>query len=151
MIAFVAGALTWTLLPVSAHAEPFSCTTVTQRTLDQIVFTLEEPWLDHVAPRAVRLEPGEMPGETTAVDLAAEGIRTVIWSTGYRQDFSWIRVAGVLAPNGAPYGPEGPSPVRGIYFVGLHRQWESATGTLLGAGWRATPVAETIATRMRGS
>lgn len=102
-------------------------------------------------PRDSHWQPGEMPDETTAVDLAAEGIRTVIWSTGYRQDFSWIRVAGVLAPNGAPYGPEGPSPVRGIYFVGLHRQWESATGTLLGAGWRATPVAETIATRMRGS
>ena len=79
-----------------------------------------------------------------ALDLAAEGIRTVIWSTGYRQDFSWIRVPGVLAENGAPYQRQGVSPVPGIHFVGLHRMWEAGTGTLLGCGWAATNVAEHI-------
>src|SRR5262249_12534919 len=44
---------------------------------------------------------GEIPDAMDSLDLAAEGIRTVIWSTGYRQDFSWIRVPGVLAENGA--------------------------------------------------
>jgi len=79
-----------------------------------------------------------------SVDLAAEGIRTVIWSTGYRQDFSWIRVPGVLAENGAPYQRQGVSPVPGIHFVGLHRMWEAGSGTLLGCGWAATNVAEHI-------
>lgn len=92
---------------------------------------------------------GEVPAETAALDLAAEGIRTVIWSTGYRQDLSWIRVPGVLAPNGAPYGRQGISPVPGVHFVGLHRLWEGASGTLLGCGWGATAVAEAIATRLR--
>jgi len=94
-------------------------------------------------------QPGEMPEGPASLDLAAEGIRTVIWSTGYRQDFSWIRVPGVLADNGAPYGRQGISPVTGVYFVGLHRLWESASGTLLGCGWGATAVADTIAERAR--
>ena len=88
---------------------------------------------------------GEIPSAPDSIDLASEGIRTVIWSTGYRQDFSWIRVPGVLAANGAPYQTQGVSPVRGIYFVGLHRMWEAGSGTLLGCGWAATNVAEHVA------
>ena len=80
----------------------------------------------------------------TSLDLAGEGIGTVIWSTGYRQDFSWIRVPGVLASNGAPYQRQGVSPIPGIHFVGLHRMWEAGSGTLLGCGWAATNVAEHI-------
>lgn len=88
---------------------------------------------------------GEWPASPESLDLAAEGIRTVIWSTGYRQDFSWIRVPGVLAANGAPYQHQGVSPVAGIHFVGLHRMWEAGSGTLLGCGWAATNVADHIA------
>jgi putative flavoprotein involved in K+ transport len=79
-----------------------------------------------------------------SIDLVAEGIRTVIWCTGFRQDFSWIRVPGVLAENGAPYQRQGVSPVPGIHFVGLHRMWEAGSGTLLGCGWAATNVAENV-------
>ena len=89
--------------------------------------------------------------EQLNADLASAGIRTVIWSTGYRQDFSWIRVPGVLAANGAPYQRQGVSPVPGIYFVGLHRMWEAGSGTLLGCGWAATNVAEHVAARVRAS
>lgn len=56
----VAFTLTWACFAAPVRAEPFSCTTVTQRSADQVVFTLEEPWLDHVAPVAVRIEPGEV-------------------------------------------------------------------------------------------
>jgi putative flavoprotein involved in K+ transport len=88
---------------------------------------------------------GEWPRGPASIDLADEGIRTVIWSTGYRQDFSWIRVPGVLAANGAPFQRQGVSPVTGIHFVGLHRMWEAGTGTLLGCGWAATNVADHVA------
>jgi putative flavoprotein involved in K+ transport len=94
---------------------------------------------------------GEIPEAPDALDLASAGIRTVIWSTGYRQDFSWLRAPGVLAPNGAPYQRQGVSPVPGIYFVGLHRMWEAGSGTLLGCGWAATNVAEHAAARARAS
>lgn len=90
--------------------------------------------------------PGELPTAPSNLDLAAEGIGTVVWSTGYRQDFSWIEVPGVLAPNGAPFQRQGVSPVPGLYFVGLHRMWEGASGTILGCGWSAEHVADHIAT-----
>jgi putative flavoprotein involved in K+ transport len=77
-------------------------------------------------------------------DLAAVDIRTVIWSTGYRQDFSWLQAPGLLAANGAPFQRQGVSRVPGIHFVGLHRMWEAGSGTLLGCGWAATNVAEHI-------
>jgi putative flavoprotein involved in K+ transport len=96
---------------------------------------LESHWREDELTRMRTLE---------SIDLAVEGIRTVIWSTGYRQDFSWIRVPGVLAENGAPYQRQGVSPVPGIHFVGLHRMWEAGSGTLLGCGWAATNVAEHI-------
>ena len=91
----------------------------------------------------------EIPQAPDALDLEGAGIRTVIWSTGYRQDFSWLRVPGVLAGNGAPYQRQGVSPVPGVYFVGLHRMWEAGSGTLLGCGWAATNVAEHVAARLR--
>jgi putative flavoprotein involved in K+ transport len=94
---------------------------------------------------------GEIPEAPAALDLASAGIQTVIWSTGYRQDFSWIRVPGVLAENGAPFQRQGVSPVSGIHFVGLHRMWEAGSGTLLGCGWAATNVAEHVAARVRAS
>ena len=78
-----------------------------------------------------------------SLDLAAGGSHR-LQSTGYRQDFSWIRAPGVLAENGAPYQRQGVSPVPGIHFVGLHRMWEAGSGTLLGCGWAATNVAEHI-------
>jgi len=79
-----------------------------------------------------------------SIDLAAEGIGTVLWSTGYRHDFSWIRVPDVFAESGAPYQRQGVSRVPGMHFVGLHRMWEAGSGTLLGCGWAATNVAECI-------
>ena len=98
-----------------------------------------------------RWRDGEIPEAPDALDLPSAGIHTVIWSTGYRQDFSWIRVPGALAANGAPFQRQGVSPVPGIYFVGLHRMWEAGSGTLLGCGWAATNVAEQIAARVRTS
>jgi len=94
---------------------------------------------------------GEIPEAPDTLDLASADIHTVIWSTGYRQDFSWIRVPGAFAANGAPYQRQGVSSVAGIYFVGLHRMWEAGSGTLLGCGWAATNVAEHIAARVHAS
>jgi putative flavoprotein involved in K+ transport len=91
---------------------------------------------------------GEMPQTPRTLDLIREGISTVIWTTGYEQDLGWIEVPGAQAANGAPYQRRGVSPVPGLYYVGLHRMWEAASGTVLGAGWVAehvgTVIAETV-------
>ena len=89
--------------------------------------------------------PGTLPVETDGLDLARERISTVIWATGYRQDFSWIQVPGALSPGGAPYQRKGASPVDGLFFVGLHRGWHAGDGTVLGASWLPEHLGEVIA------
>ena len=85
------------------------------------------------------------PEPVTSIDIERDHVSSVVWSTGYRHDFSWIRVPGAISHVGAPYQREGASPVAGLYFVGLHRGWHAADGTVLGAGWLAEHVAEMIA------
>jgi putative flavoprotein involved in K+ transport len=88
---------------------------------------------------------GAIPEPVTSIDIERDHVSSVIWTTGYRHDFSWIRVPGAISHAGVPYQREGASPVSGLFFVGLHRGWHAADGTVLGAGWLAERVAETIA------
>lgn len=85
------------------------------------------------------------PEPVASIDLERANVGAVVWATGYRHDFSWIRVPGAISEAGAPYQREGASPVTGLYFVGLHRGWHAADGTVLGAGWLAESVAEKVA------
>lgn len=98
-------------------------------------------------PELVNAWPaGALPEPVTSIDIKQDQISSVIWTTGYRQDFSWIRVPGAISDAGAPYQLEGASPVPGLFFVGLHRGWHAADGTVLGSGWLPERVAEAIAT-----
>lgn len=85
------------------------------------------------------------PDPVTSIDIERDHVSSVIWTTGYRHDFSWIGVAGAISDVGAPFQREGASPVSGLYFVGLHRGWHAADGTVLGAGWLPERVAQMIA------
>ncbi len=57
------------------------------------------------------------PPEVTELDLAAEGVSTVLWSSGYRPKFDWIRQP-VLDEMGLPLQREGVTSVGGLTFVG---------------------------------
>ncbi|TIX35765.1 MAG: FAD-dependent oxidoreductase, partial [Mesorhizobium sp.] len=37
-----------------------------------------------------------------SLDAAESGITTVMWCTGFRGDFSWVRLSGLLDPEGQP-------------------------------------------------
>ena len=91
----------------------------------------------------------DMPAETASLDLAREGISTIIWATGYRHDFSWVQVPGALSATGAPYQPRGVSPVAGLHFVGIHRGWHAGDGTVLGSAWLPEHVAEVVQAALR--
>ena len=61
-----------------------------------------------------------------SLDLAAEGIATIIWATGFRSDYSWLP-AGALDAAGRPAQTRGVSTERGIYFLGL--PWLTGRGS----------------------
>ncbi|NVZ29972.1 NAD(P)-binding domain-containing protein [Pseudomonas gingeri] len=60
------------------------------------------------------------------LDLAAAGITTIIWATGFATDYSWLKVDAFEA-NGKPRHQRGISTESGIYFLGL--PWQSRRGS----------------------
>ena len=60
------------------------------------------------------------------LDLAEAGIRTVIWATGFAQDFSWLQV-DAFSQDGKPQHERGVSRLPGLYFLGL--PWLSMRGS----------------------
>ena len=78
------------------------------------------------------------------LDLAKEGITSIIWATGFRQDFSWLEV-DAFDERGAPIHQRGVSKEPGIYFLGL--PWQSRRGsTFIWGVWHdAKHVADQIA------
>ena len=81
-----------------------------------------------------------------AVDLAGEGIGTIIWATGYVQDFGWLKV-DALDDAGKPLHHRGISPVPGVYFVGLPWLSRRASSFIWGVWHDAKFLADHIAQR----
>ncbi len=74
-----------------------------------------------------------------------EGIGSIIWATGYRNDYSWIG-ADVIRKDGEPDHRRGVSKkVSGLYFIGLKFQYRINSATLGGVGKDAEYLAGVIA------
>ena len=61
-----------------------------------------------------------------SLNLADRGITTIIWATGFRFDYSWLK-ADALDDTGRPIHQRGVSNIPGLYFVGL--PWQSRRGS----------------------
>jgi ABC-type transport system substrate-binding protein len=59
------------------------------------------------------------------------GISAVIWATGYRADYSWIKLP-IVDADGRPRHGRGVTDARGLYFLGL--TWQHTRGSAL-IGW----------------
>lgn len=69
--------------------------------------------------------------EVPELDLAAEGVSTVIWTSGYRPAFDWIEPA-VIDGYGLPIGTGGVTPVDGLTFIGQPWMVDMASANLVG-------------------
>ncbi|GHF51972.1 flavin-containing monooxygenase [Seohaeicola zhoushanensis] len=79
-----------------------------------------------------------------SLNLAEAGITTIVWATGYRRDYSWLKV-DAFDEDGAPRHQRGVSTEPGVYFLGL--PWQSRRGsTFIWGVWHdARHVADQIA------
>jgi putative flavoprotein involved in K+ transport len=75
--------------------------------------------------------PDFEPPEIASLSLAAEGIGTVLWTTGYAPDYGWLEVP-ILDEAGRPRHHRGISDVPGLSFIGLLWQHTNASANLLG-------------------
>jgi putative flavoprotein involved in K+ transport len=92
------------------------------------------------APPDDRIRVDFEPAILERIDLARAGISTVLWTTGYRLDYSWID-APIFDDFGYPRQRRGVTEVPGLYFVGLIWQHNQLSSTLVGASIEAEHVA----------
>jgi|SRR5579859_2714995 len=90
--------------------------------------------------------PWTPPYERGELDLSAAGVRTVVWSTGFRADYGWIELA-VFDGRGYPAHRRGVTPVDGLYFLGLPWLHTWGSGRFSGVGQDATYLADAIQAR----
>jgi putative flavoprotein involved in K+ transport len=69
--------------------------------------------------------------EVTELDLAAEGISSVVWTTGYAPDYAWLDMP-VIGEFGVPRHVRGVSEVPGLTFLGLLFQLDNGSANLTG-------------------
>lgn len=98
------------------------------------------------AAREVRPLPACATEPTLELDLAAAGINTIVWATGYAFDFGWLDV-DVLDERGRPNHRRGVSAEPGLYFLGL--PWLTGRGSsfIWGVWHDARFIADHIATQ----
>lgn len=80
------------------------------------------------------------------LDLERAGIRTVLWATGYRRSYPWLRLP-VLDPRGEIRHEGGVTPVPGLYVLGLQFLRTRKSSLLDGVGADAAYLADHIAAR----
>jgi putative flavoprotein involved in K+ transport len=105
---------------------------------------LEAVGVERVLERTVRVEEGRpVLGDGRVLDVA-----NVIWCTGFRNDYGWIRLPLPLDAEGFPEQRRGAAPsLPGLYFVGLPFLHSFASMLIIGAGRDGKRVARQILSR----
>ena len=84
----------------------------------------------------------------TEIGLDAEGVKTVIWTTGFRPDYGWVHLP-LFDDMGFPVQVDGHTTIPGLYFMGVHFQRKAQSAVLYGVGEDAELVAQHIAENRR--
>lgn len=74
-----------------------------------------------------------LPQYPSRIDLKASGIGTIIWATGYRRTYPWLKVP-VLDATGEIRNTEGVTPAPGLFVIGLPFQCHRASAFIDGVG-----------------
>jgi putative flavoprotein involved in K+ transport len=91
---------------------------------------------------------GELPAREprTELDLREAGVSSILWSNGYRPDYSWID-APLFDEYGWPVQRRGVTEVPGLYFLGLHWLHTRRSSLLFGVGDDAEHVVSHLVAR----
>ncbi len=104
--------------------------------------------LEGHVPDPGRIVLYDAPEAPESLDLRAEGIRTVLWATGYRRSYPWLNLP-VLDTHGELRHRDGLTPVPGLYALGLRFMRRRNSNFIDGVGEDASFVADHIAGRDR--
>ncbi len=97
------------------------------------------------APRGHRYTaPWRPQAAVTELDPVAQGITSIVWSTGFRADWSWIDLP-IFDGTGYPSHKRGVTSWPGVYVLGLPWLYTWGSGRFVGVGRDAGFLAERIA------
>jgi putative flavoprotein involved in K+ transport len=93
-------------------------------------------------------EPKEVLDPILELDLKTAGITSIVWATGFRYDFDWVKLP-IFDDTGEPVHRRGVTSFPGIYFLGLRWLYKRKSYFLVMAGPAedAAYIAEHIRTR----
>jgi putative flavoprotein involved in K+ transport len=114
--------------------------------LNRIDAVIDRRGLSAEVPPAETLPPIRPPASPRRLDLRRAGITTVLWATGYRRSYPWLRVP-VLDARGEILHDGGVTPEPGLYVLGLQFLRTRKSSFLDGVGADAEALARHIALR----
>lgn len=68
----------------------------------------------------------------------------IIWATGFRTNFPWLKINDVITEKGMVVHNRGVTNVCGLYFIGLPWQYRRGSGLLQGVGYDAEYIVRQI-------
>jgi len=107
---------------------------------------IEKIGLDAPIETLTEMRDGYMAELVQELDLKSAGITSVIWATGFKFDFSLVKLSA-FDEDGYPVQQRGVTAHPGLYFVGLPFLHTRKSGLLFGVGDDAAHVASAIAAR----
>jgi putative flavoprotein involved in K+ transport len=78
------------------------------------------------------------------LSMQRENIRTIIWATGFRRDFTWLKIPGAIRPDGELAHQDGAVFVPGLYALGFRLLRKRDSHFIGGVGSDAVAVAQQI-------
>ena len=103
--------------------------------------------LDSLARNGVRIMPRLMSAAGSIAqfsDGSATEVVSVVWAVGFRDDSSWVEIAGAGGSNGSFVHTEGVSEIPNLFFVGRPWQRNRASALIMGAGPDAAAIVKRI-------
>ena len=110
------------------------------RVLDRIDAFVAERGLEHEYPASPPIPRFSASGSPTELDLFREGVRSVVWATGYVERFPWIKLP-VLNRQGEIIHRLGVTAMPGLYVLGLTFQRRRRSHFIDGVGLDAEEIA----------
>lgn len=89
----------------------------------------------------------QVPVTDAQLDLAALGIRSVLWATGYRRSYPWLKLP-ITTSSGEIAHSNGVTPFPGVYVIGLNFQSRRSSSYIDGVGKDAQLLSAILARRL---
>lgn len=78
------------------------------------------------------------------LSLKAENIHSIIWATGYRRNFSWLKISRAVRPDGELAHQDGVTSVPGLYALGFRLLRKRDSHFIGGVGSDAVVLAQQV-------